>query len=259
MARRALAAALLGLVFPLAAGAQSAPGTTPSSEQYAVRFEYRRFSPDLAGAVQKTVPSPVDLVDDLGMEQDDTGEYRGTIQMKPGLKIRGSYTDLEIVSPTDYVAPRTFVFGTTVFPEGAQVVSTIDGFYATGALEWDFVRGRSGYFGAFVGAKGVSVDSVVVAPQLGERETDSVTAFAPVAGIAAKVVTGRFSIEGEFGGMTLGSSGWVYEVDSMARLYLSDRMSVGVGWRRVSLEGKDDPDLLKLELSGLTYGAEISF
>jgi len=98
-----------------------------------------------------------------------------------------------------------------------------------------------------------------VAPQDGKRVLQADTIPIPVLGVAGRTYYGRrFSMEGEFSGMTIGSRGHVWEVNLYARLNLSDRLAIGGGFHRVSLQGRDERDSVNVRLGGWQYGLELS-
>lgn len=255
---------VLALAIPSLAAAQVPAGPGPSldyaqSEQYNLRVEYDEFRPSLTGQVRKsgTVEgSLIDFDNDLVMDDERTFQVRGAIQFKQGRKVRGSYTKFDYDGDT--AIQRTLRFGETRYLVGERVVSSIKGAYYTAEFEYDFMQGPKGFLGAIVGGKGFDLDSVLVAPASGKRETDTLRLPIPVLGIVGRTYVGRLSLEGEFSGMTLGSRGTIWEVHVGGRAHLSDRLAGHVGYRYLSLDGEDGPDKLKVELGGLQFGLELS-
>lgn len=248
------------LLTPAVARAQSLPGP----EKYYIRGEYTRFYPGLDSQVQKgfgdTEGTVLDLTDDLGVEDENTWQARATIRLGESFKLRGSYMPLDKYRG-DTIAATNFLYGGKLYYAGSQVVTSINSKYYTGEIEWDFKRGQGGFAGLFIGAKVFQVASIVLAPVEGTRVTQDNTIPVPVVGFAGRTYYGRrFSVEGEFSGMTLGSRGHVWEVNMYARINLSDRLAIGGGYHSVSLEGRDgdDRDYLKVKLSGWQYGIELS-
>ena len=250
-----IALALVGL--PAVAAAQ---GEFPASEQFGIRVAYREFRPELTGDVRKSSGTQtgtlIDIVDDLGIEDDRTYEVRGAIQIRLGHRLRGSYTPLDYTG--DMQAPRDFRYGDTSFERSDRVVTSIKGGYYSGAYEWDFMRGSRGYLGAMIGAKVFDVDSVLVNVDQNARETDTTRAPIPVLGVTSRVYAGRLSLEGEFSGLTLGDRGALWEFDTSVRIHVSDRLALEGGFRRLSLRAKDGNDEGDMVLGGWTFGLEIS-
>lgn len=259
MIGRCLAPAVaLLLLAPAVARAQSLPGP----EKYYVRGEYTRWSPGLDSQIQKgfgdAEGTVLDLTDDLGIGDESTWQARATIRLGQSFKIRGSYVPLDKYKG-DTVAKTNFSYGGKQYYADSRVVTSISGNYSTGEIEWDFRRGEAGFAGLFIGAKVFQVGSVVVAPVEGTRVTQDNTIPVPVVGFAGRTYYNRrFSLEGEFSGMTLGSRGHVWEVNLYARVNLSDRLAIGGGYHTVSLEGRDNRDSVSVKLRGWQYGIELS-
>lgn len=259
MIGRCLARAVcLLLLAPALAGAQTLPGP----EKYYIRGEYTRWYPGLDSKIQKgfgdAEGTVLDLTDDLGVEDENTWQARATIRVGPSFKLRGSYVPLDKYRG-DTIAATNFSYGGKLYYAGSQVTTSIDGKYYTGEIEWDFKKGQGGFAGLFLGAKVFQVASIVLAPVEGTRVTQDNTIPIPVVGFAGRTYYGkRFSVEGEFSGMTLGSRGHVWEVNLYGRINLSDRLAIGGGWHSVSLEGHDDRDSISVKLSGWQYGIELS-
>jgi len=242
--------------------AQTFPPDSPPQEHYTFRAEYREFRPELNGEVQKSSGglegTLVDVKKDLGLgvENERTFEVRATIQFKQGHKIRGSYTPLDYDG--DLPARREFNYGNTTFERLNRIVSSLKGGYYSGSYEWDLFKGSRGYLGALIGAKVFDLDFVVLSPEQGQRETDTLRAPIPVLGATGRVYAGRVSLEAEFSGLSIGSKGSLYEFETSARVHLSDRLAVQGGYRRLSVNAKDGNDEGNIKLGGWQFGLEIS-
>ena len=250
-----LAAALSLASIPLAA-----QDMLPLSEQYKVRLEYRRFSPEVSGIVQGgfgDLPgSLIDIEQDLGLVKQKTWMGVGSLQLKPGIKLRGSYTKIDLDG--DAITDRALFFQGTIFPAGVQLLTSVKGAYWTGDLEFDFLKGSWGYFGAMVGGKFFDVDSVLVAPQTGQREARTLSRPIPSLGLAFRAYANRLSVSGEASGLTLGEGRTIIELDASVRLNLSDRSAIQGGYRYIKIKGEDGLDSVDGKVKGWTYGLEIS-
>jgi hypothetical protein len=233
----------------------------PSQERYVIRVEYREFRPGLDGEIthgSSTLEgTPVDLDRDLGVSDKRTFEVRGAIQIRRGHKIRGSYTPLDY-SGEVAEARRDFNYGSTEYRRFDRVLSTFKGGYYGASYEWDFIRGSRGYLGAVAGARVLDIDAVVAAPERGLREVDTLRTPIPVLGGAARVYTGRVSLEGELVGFSLGNRGSVWEFETSARVHVSDRLAVQGGYRRISINGEDGADNGDIKVKGWQFGLELS-
>jgi hypothetical protein len=253
-------AAAFVLALPAGAFAQGAREALPSQEQYKIRVEYREYLADLTGTMQKgtgtTVGSIVDFNADLALEENRTFEVLGALQFKPGTKPRGSYTTIDYAGDT--AVPQTLNYGGVRFLRDTRVVTTMKGAYYSADLEWDFVKGPGGFFGALIGGRMLDVDRVLVSPDDGQRVADTWRQPQPVIGLIGRAYTKRLSVEGSFAGLTLGDRGSVYEFQGGGRFHFSDRLAVEAGYRVISAKPKDGLDTMEFHLSGWQFGIELS-
>jgi hypothetical protein len=254
-------AAALPVACLAAASAQAQIEDYPTQEKYHLRVEYREYRPGLDAEVVNGTPdkdgTPLDLTDDLGVEDDRTFEIRGAIQVKRGHKLRGSYTPLDYQGEIEE-ADRGFTYGNTDFARFDRVVSSFKGGYYGASYEWDFVRGSRGYLGGVFGARMLDIDSLVSAPDKQVREINQVRTFAPILGVASRLYAGRMSLETEFAGFSMGSRGSVWEFEISGRAHISDRLAVEGGYRTIKLKGEDGPDNGDINLKGWQFGLELS-
>jgi len=250
---------LTALIAPGGAWAQSAP----SPENYKLRVEGFSWGTNLEGQIQKgfgsTSGTLLDLTDDLAVPDKRTYGGTASIQFKQGWKLRGSYAKIEYSGDT--AARQNFSFGEDQYFVGDRVVTTIQGKYYTGALEWDFVQRPQGYLGVFIGAKLLDGDFILVSPGTNKRTVESGVGGLPVLGISTRFYSGRrFSAQTEYSGMTIGSRGSVWEVDFSFRFHLSDHLAAMGGYHRLSLKGEPTKgrDFVEVKLSGIAFGLELS-
>jgi hypothetical protein len=244
----------------VAAQGTAAQDETPAPEQYGLRLEYREYRPTATGKVKKGAGGEegtlIDIVDDLGIKDKRTFEARATLKIKTGHKLRASYTPLDYDG--DQAAPRNFTFKNTTYFRTDRVVTSMKGALYSGDYQWEFYQGPRGFVGALIGARMFDVDTILVDLDQGVREQDSTRVPIPVLGIAGRGYAGKLSLEGEFSGLSVGSFGSFYEFETSGRLHLSDRLAVQVGYRLLSLNGKDDPDLIEFRMGGWQFGLELS-
>jgi hypothetical protein len=261
---RAVAAATLAVLALGGADITSAQDVNdlPQPEHYMLRLQYSEFRPpDVSGKIKKSAADRddgtlLDLDDDLGIDNKRTFEVKGVIQWKPGRKFRGSYTPVDFGGTTQ--SKVTFFYGTSRYLRDTVVGSSVKGSYYSADVEWDFVRNQHGFLGAVIGAKMFDLDSVVAAPSQGIRETDSLTIPIPVIGLAGRGYLGRLSLGGEITGLSVGERGYIFDAEGSVRLHVSDRLGAQVGYRVLSVDGKDGGDRVKLKTSGLLFGLELS-
>jgi len=232
----------------------------PPPERYTVRVEYREWRPKLSSEIQYgaggVVGTLLDVQRDLGLQDERTYEVHGSLQVKPGHRLRLSWTPLDYGG--DVIVGRSFTFSGTTYSVSSRVVTRLSGDLFSGGYEWDFVKNGSGYLGALVGGQVFSGDAAIEAPDLSLREQRSVTAFEPLLGIGGRAYAGRFSLEGQLSGLVAGRYGYSYEVNGSVRFHFSDRAAAQGGYRLVRINAKDEPDRLRLRLGGWTFGVELS-
>jgi len=193
---------------------------------------------------------------DLAVTGSKTWGLTGAIQLKAGLKLRGSYLPIDFDGDTE--VPLTFEFGGETFYYGTRVVTSIKGYYYTGSFEWDFIRRPSGYVGILLGANVVDGDFLLVAPDEGIRQVEGGVLPIPVLGLTGRGYVGKVSLEGTLAGLTIGDRGNTYDLALAARYHPIERVAVGLGYRKVSVTGKDERDSLTFRMSGWTLGLELS-
>ncbi len=242
---------------------QGASGQSPSAENYKIRLEGYTWSTMIEGEIQKGFGSnpgtPLDLTDDLGVADERTYGVSGAIQLKQGLKLRGSYTKIDYTGDT--TARQNFSFGQDQYFVGDRVVTSIQGKYYTAALQWDLVQKPQGFVGIFLGAKLLDGDFVLVSPGTNKRDVESGVGGLPVLGISTRLYSGRrFSVQTEYSGMTIGSRGSVWELEMSARFHLSDRIAATAGYHRLRMRGEptEGRDSVEVKLSGVMFGLELS-
>jgi len=255
---------LLGGLLVVVIGSRSASAqSVPGAENYHLRVQAYTWDTGLEGQIQKGFGADsgtlLDLTDDLGVADERTYGGDVSLQIKPGLKLRGSYTKIDYTGDT--TARQNFTFGQDDYFVGDRVVTSIQGKYYTAALQWDFVKKPQGFLGVFVGAKLLDGDFVLVSPGTGKRDVESGVGGLPVLGISTRLYSGRrFSAQTEYSGMTVGSRGSVWELDLSARFHLSDRLGIMGGYHRLRMRGEPtkERDFVEVKLSGLAFGLELS-
>lgn len=251
-------AALIGIIVWAAAPRASA-GELPKPEVYHLRFEYQQWRPDLSAEVRSgTFGTLVDLKDDLGMVDDNTYVLRGSLQISPGFKLRGSMTPLGYAA--DVNIDQSFVFDGKIYPVNARVVSRFEGKLYSAGLEFDVVKNPGGYFGILIGGQLFDGAASIAAPELRvEESSEDLNTPIPFLGATGRIYASKLSFEGEISGLTIGSRGHFYELQLGARFHFSDHVAVGAGYRLFKIEGEDEPDFANVRLGGVTFGAEASF
>jgi hypothetical protein len=246
---------VLALAAPAAAQEQ-----VPAAEAYRIRTEYWRWSPTVDSQFQRgsdgEAGTVIDAKTDLGISDKKAHDIAVTLQFASGHKLRGSYTAIDYSG--DVAAGRSFRYGATIYPESARVVTTFKGGYYSADYEFDLVRTQHGFFGGLIGAKLFDFDSIVVAPDLAVRESNTERLPIPVLGATGRMYIGRVSLTGEASGITVGHRGRAFELAASGGLHLSDRLAAVVGYRRLDLKARKQPDGVDLVWGGWRFGVELS-
>jgi hypothetical protein len=233
----------------------------PAAEGYKIEVEVRRWQPGLDMFVQKSPTGSegtlIDLPNDLGVEDKGTFHVRGTVQIGPGHKVRLSWTPLDYRG--DENVERTIVFGGSTYEVDTRIVSRIKGNYYTLEYEGDFARGEWGHVGLLIGAKAFDGDTVLVAPDIGDRKITSIHVPVPVLGVTSRLYFGKLSAAAEFSGLTIGKKGHIWELELSGRFDLVKNLSGSLGFRRLSLHGEHEEDLLEYKMKGLFLGVAARF
>ena len=250
--------AVLALAFIGGSAFAQDPDIRPPAERYTLRMHYNTYEPELTGDTRKGTADAdfIDFKDDLGFQDERTFDARAIIQFRRGKKLRASYTPLDFQG--DHDAPKTFTYGNTRYERFTRVRSSAKGGYFSADIQWDVVERPWGFLGLIVGAKAIDVDVNVVDVADNVREVDTYRVPIPVAGIAGRAYSQKFSLEGEISGLTAGSRGHMYDANGSVRFHVSDRLALQAGYRLLRLTGKDENDELNLRLRGWQFGIELS-
>lgn len=250
------ALALGSLVFCAPGLARSQDLAPP--EHYRLRLEYVRWRASIEGELQKGADEAsgrVGVKDVLGLVDKDINEFRAVLRLGGRHKLRGSYTSLDYDG--DVILARAFVFDGTFFRRDERTVTSLKGALWSAEYELDVLQNSSGHLGLLLGAKYLDVDSVIVQPEVGRRETGTQRAPVPVLGATGRLYTGRISLSAEITGLTIGKRGTLYDFEGQARFHISDRLAIGGGYRLLSVRGENANDFIRLKDKGLRFGVEL--
>jgi hypothetical protein len=228
-------------------------------EHYRLRLAYDRWFSSLDAQVKKGgdgLPgTEIDAKADLGVEDKDSNEFRAVLKLAGRHKLRASYMSLDYDG--DVVLESPFLFDGTFYRAGERVVTSLKGGLWTAEYEFDVVQTGSAHLGLLVGAKYLDVDSVIVQPDEGLRETGTQRAPVPVLGASGRLYLGRISLSAEITGLTIGERGSLYDFEGQLRYHINDRIAVGGGYRLLNVRGEDDGDLIRMRIDGFRAGVEL--
>src|SRR6185436_7875120 len=185
MPRHPLVSALVLPLLLSCAGRAVAQDETPAAERYGIRLEYREYRPTATGDLQMGANGEegtlLDIVDDLGIQDERTFDARVTLRVKAAHKLRARYMPIDYSG--DQAAPHNFTFKDTTYFRDDRVATSIKGTLWSGDYEYDFYRGEHGFIGALLGARILDNDIVLVDVDQALRETDSRVSVLPVLGV----------------------------------------------------------------------------
>lgn len=239
-----------------------APGLARSQdvappEHYRLRLEYVRWLASIDAQVKKGTPgTEIDVKDVLGVEDRDVNEFRAVLRLGGRQKLRGSYASLDYDG--DVILDQAFIFDGTFFRRDDRTVTSLKGALWTAEFEFDVLQNSAGHLGLLLGVKYLDVDSVIVQPEVGRRETGTQRAPVPVLGATGRLYAGRISLSAEISGLTIGQRGTLYDVEGQARFHITDRLAIGGGYRLLSVRGEDGDDFIRMRNDGLRFGVELS-
>jgi hypothetical protein len=255
----------------LAAGATTAQaqyGTRPLSnpavgEDYHVEVSYGFWTPDREITISSEslgiVGSTIDVVTDLGFENETFQDFRVVLRPSRKFKLRFGYTP--ITYEADTTLNRTIVFNGQEFDVGVPITSRLEWRDWRFGLEWDFIYRDRGYLGFITEVKYTDVEVDITSPVT--SEFTSVTVPIPTIGLGGRgYLTKNFSVTGEFTGLKLtinDKEGTYYNLDLYATFNFTNNFGVQGGYRTLNGEYLVDLDQGNLELKGLYFGAVARF
>lgn len=228
-----------------------------------LEFEARYWWPQLSGsakAVSSDIGSGVDFKDDLGMGEEAIPEGRVTWHTGSNSWLRFSY--LQASYEGEKTLERTIDFQGQTFLLGTTVESDADIKYGTLGWAWQFIHlaDRKIKLGVLLEVSVASADlSIQDTGGLLKADT-SFTAPVPAIGGALTVAPWEW-LEGSLNlsGLPLGRYGHTFNVEGGLNFIFMKNVSVLCGYRYTDVDVENDPDFIKLELSGPFVAAMLRF
>lgn len=187
--------------------------TSESPEDFRVEITGSAWLLNTGGAIQAN-GSPVDLVSDLGVQQNQPTFY-GSLVYKPGRKHRIVLEGTPFEIHGDNTINQSFSYRGYTYNVSQTVQSSADMTYFFGGYQYDVLSGPMGHFGFSAGAAYLSATGTLDALQTGVVESKSVVVGLPLAGADFRIfpVPGHriVEIDGGMRGMGFGSYGHYVE------------------------------------------------
>ena len=201
------------------------------------RVSARRFTGDIQKGFGDDEGTLVDIVDDLGIQDERTFEARATLQFKAEHKLRGSLHAARLHGGDVQDAPRDFSYGDDRRSSASSRVRHASRAALLGApTSTTSSSGPTGTWARCSGAKiiDLDIDAVDVARDR-QRETDTHPTPVPVDRDRRARLRGTRQPGGRVLRHDAGQPGHGLEFDASARFHISDRLAVQGGYRLLSL------------------------
>lgn len=272
-AQRSFAIALAGAAALVCASAglasaqyrQSDPAT---GEKYNVEFATGLWYPSVSAVVSSEgfgiIGSDVDLVNDLGIVDEDFTDFR--LIVRPGQKHKLRFQFTPIKYEAEATLQRDIIFNGIAFPIRLPVTSTLDWKAWRFGYEYDFFYRDRGFIGVILEAKYTDVSVSLTNPL--STEFTEVKAPIPALGVIGRGYLARnIAVTGEFTGIKLPGdftdseeeAGEYWELDVYGTLNFRHNFGVSGGYRSLRAKSRIDDDFGDLKLDGYYFNGVVRF
>jgi hypothetical protein len=259
----------------------SLTGAAPASAQYGVRSVSDRatgenYHVEVGGYLWNPAPNieitsaaefgvlgtPIDFVNDLGIEQANFKQLKVVLRPSTSHKFRFEYTPISYSARS--TLQRTLVFNGINFPLAVPIDSALTWKAYRFGYEWDFLYRDKGFLGLLLEAKYTDVEATLT----NVFDTEFVHARAPIPaiGVIGRVYpAANISVTGEFSAFKLPASidesygARFYDFDLYGTVNFSDHVGAQTGYRSFDVFYRIDNDEGTLRLKGLYLGGVVRF
>ncbi|MFN2445995.1 MAG: hypothetical protein ABR606_10515 [Vicinamibacterales bacterium] len=248
------------------ADAQSRPSSGSVGEDYNVEVYYGWWNPTpelvIASESLGIAGTDVDLVNDLGIEQNRQSELRVVLRPATKHKLRFAYLPIKYDAETRLL--RQFVFNGQRYTVGLPVATTVDLKTYRFGYEYDFFYSDRGYLGAVVELKYNDVNIQLDSP-IGAEFTSQVAPI-PTLGLAGRgYLTRNLAVTGEFSYLKVPESlsedfgGRYFDIDIYGTVNFTNNVGAQLGYRTVDVFYEVDFDRGDLRFKGWYFGGVVRF
>ncbi len=235
------------------------------AQEARVEFEGRYWVTDLdakAKAVESNIGTDFNLKDDLGIKDEDYPEARVIWHTGPNSQLRLAYTQVDYSGAQDIA--RTIEFEGKSYTAGTRVNSEFDLKYLSFGWIWKFINIAEGKIklGSILGVKGLYADISLEAPNLSPPVSESEQFFGglPTIGVALDInPIKKVNLFAEISGLTAGEYGYFFDAEAGLRIIPIKNFSIAGGYRIIDIKAEDDPDFVKVEITGPFVSATLRF
>ena len=209
-------------------------------ENFRFELEYRRWRPKLIADLEVGGP-PIYPSTDLGLGDERTNDYRGSLRLSPRLRIRGSYLKTLKYEGTQ-VLSRTLTYRGVTFLAGDTVTTAVQIDQFKGGISIEFLQSRDGFLGVTVDYSRLESRPSLQSAAAGTA-SGPLRVSLPTVGFVGRVyLTPRLVLTAEASGMKRESQGVIAEFEGMATANINPRLGLAVGYRnfyaRIAQDGR---------------------
>jgi hypothetical protein len=259
MSPRSIVAALVSLALvPALAGAQV-------ESRPRLEIEARAWAAAPSGeiqAIEQSLGTIVDLESDLGLGEDETIEGRLILRPSGRTKVYFAWTRLEFSG--DQVLTRTIEFSGQTFTPSTRVLSLVDLEYGRAGFAWQLFSSDDGRWrlGPLVEVKAFRGEASLAAPDV-PLSFDATEEFEAAVGAAGAVLdlepSPRFHVFAEATVVVGADEGDATDIEAGVRFLLTDTLALVGGYRRFSVDAKEDDDTFQFDIAGAFAGLQFRF
>ncbi|OGP15204.1 MAG: hypothetical protein A2054_05760 [Deltaproteobacteria bacterium GWA2_55_10] len=234
-------AILLAVVFVLGFGTKAS-----AIVDVEARYWFSDFDDTIRVSEGSAVGTDINLVDDLGIDDENFVEGRITLELGSH-KIRYGYMPLKWEGSNTLTS--SIVFNGQTYSASTNVESELKMDYHRLGYEYDIIDTLNNKLGVIFEVKYFDVEASLKSATLDERE--SFKAPIPTVGIAAQVgLPFLFSVGGEITGISLGSDAYLVDGEAMVNLKPAPFVIISGGYRVFKLHLENDDDLADITVKG---------
>jgi hypothetical protein len=226
-----------------------------------ISVEGRYFMPTLSATlkVSDSLPNPTKVDDDmLNIKRENFVDIRASIKLAESQKLRLSYMPISYSGRTTIT--QDIVFGDQRFVAGQRVLTDLDMDYLRLGWFYKLIKKEGVDLSAVLEAKGYIAKARLQAPDQGARHTYKVKVGIPTVGLSLDAGLGKgfgFLVEGT--GISAGSRGYLYDLESGLKWVPHRNFSVDAGYRIYEVKFEKGDDYFKMKLGGPYLGVRILF
>ncbi len=216
-----------------------------------VDIEGRYWFSDIDGNIRLSdggVGTNIDLVRDLGVDDDDFFDARITLEL-------GSHRLRYGFMPLKWEGRNTITtdieFGDETFSEDADVASELRIDYHRLGYQYNIIDTLGNHLGVIFEIKYFDGKASLKAPSVPLEETETFQAPLPTIGLSAQAALPfLLSVGGEVTGITLGSKAYLVDAEASVNFEPLPFVVISGGYRYFRLHAEHDSDLADLTLKG---------